>query len=425
MGRPHFRLPTLSWAFYFIFPIAIAGGIQYCRQQPPLCFSVAHHKNQELGGHDIHITLTATPSSTGGWVAVGIGGTMAGALMFIMYSDQSRKSLVTSIQTTRGHLMPTVLTGGGMNVAAYNSSISATGYHAEFACYSCEQWWSAPISTTGMASFIYAANDEQTFATAEIDSALDFHTAWGIVQGDMDQAFLGDRHVPISQIQSGQTKGFVQVSENRHVTEYQASPSPARSSHWPTPGDIHGVVMTLVFMGLFLPGGIIIQLPLPRAFMYHWTIQLFALLLAFSSAAYMVVQSTHFDLHKILGLMVVILLVVQAVVGYKHHVAFVKIRQRSVFTTVHRWLGRGLLFLGTLNVAFGLRHKGRPNGAIYAWFVVWLVEIVVYIWVTCRKQRRERRDRGELVPKDEHSNDGMFSLGEDDSDLSDDSDDVV
>lgn len=417
MKAPGSLLSALMYTACLV-PRSLASGIQYCRDDPRLCFGVTSTKNATAGGHDIHVSLTATPSDNGGWAAVGIGKKMAGSLIFVMYSDTDRTSPVASIRTVESHDNPTVLKDHGTHVEVLNTSITAMDHHAHFVCYSCEEWWKTPIATEGKTSFIYAANRAQTFDKAESDSVLMFHDAYGIVEGDMDEALLSSTDELNPAIRPGESTGFVLLNENGDLKSHKGSPLP---SSWPSPGTIHGVVMGVAFMGCFPVGGMLIQLPLGRAFTYHWMIQLCALLLALGSAGYMVTRSTHFDLHKILGLTVVGALAVQAAVGYKHHTVFVRIAQRSAYTLVHRWLGRSLLLLGIVNVALGLYHKRRPTGAIMAWFVIWLAELVAYAWVMRQKQRRKRQQhQPQLVAKDEHEI-GLFDLGSSDSDDSEDS----
>ncbi|KAJ5298847.1 uncharacterized protein N7443_006967 [Penicillium atrosanguineum] len=419
MGAPSRLLALLLYTLHFL-PLVLATGIQYCRDELPLCFGVASTKNETAGGHDIHLSLVATPSKNGGWVAVGIGKKMAGSLIFVMYSDQDRTSPVTSIRTVESHTNPTVLTDHATYVEVLNSSISATSYHAHFVCYSCELWWQTPIVTKGKTPFIYSANRDQTFDPPETDSVLMMHDYYGVVEGDMDEALLSDADEYTPAIRPGETTGFVMLNENGHANLNPKAGS-LLSSSWLSPAAVHGVVMSVAFMGLFMLGGILIQLPLARAFKYHWAIQIGALLLALGSATYMTIRSTHFDLHKILGLTVVSALAIQAVVGYKHHTVFIQIHQQSVFTSIHRWLGRGLLLLGTVNVALGLYHRGRPTGAIVAWFVIWLTEVAGYVWILRRKNRHQRQQRGHMVPKSEHDTE-LFGLAGDNSDDSEDSD---
>ncbi|KAJ5142248.1 hypothetical protein N7526_003243 [Penicillium atrosanguineum] len=384
MGAPSRLLALLLYTLHFL-PLVLATGIQYCRDELPLCFGVASTKNETAGGHDIHLSLVATPSKNGGWVAVGIGKKMAGSLIFVMYSDQDRTSPVTSIRTVESHTNPTVLTDHATHVEVLNSSISATSYHAHFT-----------------------------------DSVLMMHDYYGVVEGDMDEALLSDTDEYTPAIRPGETTGFVLLNENGHANLNPKAGS-LLSSSWLSPAAVHGVVMSVAFMGLFMLGGILIQLPLARAFKYHWAIQIGALLLALGSATYMTIRSTHFDLHKILGLTVVSALAIQAVVGYKHHTVFIQIHQQSVFTSIHRWLGRGLLLLGTVNVALGLYHRGRPTGAIVAWFIIWLTEVAGYVWILRRKNRHQRQQRGHMVPKSEHDTE-LFGLAGDNSDDSEDSD---
>ncbi|KAI2085091.1 hypothetical protein LOZ36_004259 [Ophidiomyces ophidiicola] len=408
--------------YIYVSPLAFGAGIQYCRNDPPLCFAVASMKNNTAGGHDIHLSLVMTPSINGGWAAVGIGNKMSGSLMFLVYSEKGQKALMTSIRTVESHDNPTLLMDHGRHVEMINSSISSTSYHARFVCYSCDHWWRTATSKEGKTQFIYAANRKQTFDTATSNSVLKIHDTYGVVEGDMDKALLSDPHEPLPAIRPGETSGFELKNENGVIKSTPKSST--QQSPWLSPGQVHGIVMVFVFMGLFMPGGIIIRLPLVRAFRYHWAIQACASLLALGSAAYMAVRSTHFDLHKILGLTVVGSLPLQAMVGYKHHAIFMRIHRQSVYTSVHKWAGRALLLLGSLNVGFGLSHSRRSTGAILAWFIIWLVEIVGIVWILRRKRQERQQQRGQLVPKDEPEN-GLissqeFEIGDSDSSDSED-----
>ena len=53
--------------------------------------------------------------------------------------------------------------------------------------------------------------------------------------------------------------------------------------------------------------------------------------------------------HQIIGIIVVIALFVQALLGYKHHRDYKKTGQRTVVSHSHIWLGRALVVLGMVN----------------------------------------------------------------------------
>lgn len=388
---------------------ALAAGIQYCANEPPLCLGVAHKVNDSTQGHDVYVTLSATPSENGGWTAVGIGKLMMGALMFVVYADRDRTSLTTSIRAGTGNVMPTVLTDHPNNVAVLNTSISQSNYYAQFVCYSCDAWWPEPIEMERPVSFIYAANQDQIFYTAQTNSNLMIHKNYGVLLADMQAASLPGVGDPIPSVAAGKTDGFTRVEANYGSPGMTEEP-------WLSPVRIHGTIMTIAFMGLFLGGSVVIRLPMARRFKYHWVIQSSASVLALGSALYMFLRSKKFGPHKILGLIVVCSLIAQAALGYKHHTVFVKIRRQSIYTFLHQWLGRSILFLGTLNVGLGMYYRHWSALGLTGWFLVWIAEIGGFAYVVVRAQRRRGSyARGQAVPKMD-PDDGVFDLASDESD---------
>ena len=53
--------------------------------------------------------------------------------------------------------------------------------------------------------------------------------------------------------------------------------------------------------------------------------------------------------HQIIGIVAVLALVVQAVLGHQHHQGYKKYGQRTLITHSHLWLGRVAIVLGMVN----------------------------------------------------------------------------
>ena len=53
--------------------------------------------------------------------------------------------------------------------------------------------------------------------------------------------------------------------------------------------------------------------------------------------------------HQIIGIVAVLALVVQALLGYKHHRDFKKTGRRTAVSLAHLWLGRIVMALGMVN----------------------------------------------------------------------------
>lgn len=98
-------------------------------------------KENASQGKDIYLSISATPHSTGGWFSIGIGAKMAGALMFILYTDASQEQLAISVRTATGHVVPTVVTDTAPEINVTKAIVvPETGtYLAEIVCYSCDK----------------------------------------------------------------------------------------------------------------------------------------------------------------------------------------------------------------------------------------------------------------------------------------------
>jgi Cytochrome domain of cellobiose dehydrogenase len=392
----------------------LAAGIQYCQSDPEFCFAVTQKHNESTSDEDLYLTLSTTPSKNGGWFSVGLGNEMKDSLMFIIYADQDSESLVTSFRTADGHSMPKVFLESEVTeqIAVLEATASEDNYLAQFACYGC---WSPELYEGGISPYIYAGNTEQTFLSADKYTNLDMHSYSGVIWGDMKLAELADdAEDPAPSIQGDKTIGFT-----------RDAPKAAKSPEgFFTAVRVHGIIMTFSFMGLFVAGSVTIRLPLLRSFKYHWVIQLSASILALGSGLYMFMRSKSFGVHKILGLIVICSLIIQAAAGYKHHIDFVRIRRQTIFTLVHRWLGRAILLFGTFNVGLGMYFRDWSLLGMLGWFLIWSAEIAGYGYVLLQHERRKRATRGQSVPKDDFDDIAdaeVFDIGDD---FEDDEDDV-
>jgi hypothetical protein len=414
------RQPWLLLALAFLFVLllaspAAAAGVQYCHDKLQFCMAVSTKTNTTTQGRDIFVSLSAQPSENGGWTAVGIGQAMAGALMFLIYSDTSRDSVTASIRTTSSHVMPTVLTANMTEVAVIQAELltESNDYYAQFVCYSCDQWWPKKIDMASTSQpWIFASNSKQIFYTAEIDANQMIHDSYGALVVDMPSTLIPDEQDPIPSIQPGGQSFGVSLIGETSMKEKTKGP-------WPSAVQLHGTVMTISFMMLFGAGGLIIRLPLAHSFRYHWIVQLTASVLAIGSALLMLLRAKHLGPHKIIGLVVVSALLVQVPLGYQHHAIFVKRRRQSVYTILHRWLGRAVLCLGIFNVGTGMYYQGWSTLALIAWLVVATAEVAGYGYVVyLHYQRRTRRKRGEPIPQNHPKDDEeVFAVGDDDDDL--------
>lgn len=78
-------------------------------------------------------------------------------------------------------------------------------------------------------------------------------------------------------------------------------------------------------------------------------------------------------LHQYIGLIVVGVVGMQVLAGWRHHVSFLRVKRASWVTGLHRWGGRAVLPVGMLNVFSGLYLRG------YGWFVMGITLVVMVV----------------------------------------------
>ncbi|KAK4196323.1 hypothetical protein QBC40DRAFT_287478 [Triangularia verruculosa] len=189
---------------------------------------------------------------------------------------------------------------------------------------------------------------------------------------------------------------------------------------------IHGVVMGVGFLGLFPLGVVMIRLNSGkgRPFKRHWRVQAVATTVAVVGALIGgKLSKWHMPktLHQWLGIAIIMGLIVQSVLGLKHHVDFVKIKRRTWISYGHIWLGRFVVAGGLANVVLGMLLSGKGASSIWVAAVIGLVEAAglgYWLW-RAEKQRKQALGGGDdgtealaLMPRTSDGGENYFALDE-------------
>ncbi|KAJ8130362.1 hypothetical protein O1611_g3268 [Lasiodiplodia mahajangana] len=152
------------------------AAIQYCHKDElvDMCLGMTTAKNETSDGTDLFMTLGFEGSATKGWMALGIGEQMAGALMFLMITDQ-QKNVVMSVRTTDGHFQPQMAPDKTpvVEILSINSQTDTWQEYA-FVCYACDKWATFNPSENNH-PFIWARGLTQKFKTATLDARIKQH----------------------------------------------------------------------------------------------------------------------------------------------------------------------------------------------------------------------------------------------------------
>lgn len=167
----------------------------------------------------------------------------------------------------------------------------------------------------------------------------------------------------------------------------------------------HGVLASLAFVLFFPFGAILIRLgSFPGVVWLHATFQLIAYMvyiIAFALGVYLATQMELTDSHHpIIGIIVLILICVQPISGWMHHVMYRQYNYRTLWSYGHIWFGRVAITLGIINGGLGLMLANSMNmssrGGMVAYGIVaalmWLMWVfAMIVGETRRKMAQSAR----------------------------------
>lgn len=188
---------------------------------------------------------------------------------------------------------------------------------------------------------------------------------------------------------------------------------------------VHATLMGAAFV-LFMPLGVfLIRLTSFKGLIWaHAGIQIFAYLVAlaaFGLGAWMATVSGQWKAgngHPIIGTTVIGLLILQPVLGYVHHLIYVKEHRRTFWIYGHIWYGRALIILAVINGGLGLQLSDNTVKGEIAYGVIAGVMFLLYLVVLAisygRKSKGLENETGAKMvggPKSENSDEEMTDQG--------------
>jgi hypothetical protein len=178
----------------------------------------------------------------------------------------------------------------------------------------------------------------------------------------------------------------------------------------------HGVLASLAFVILFPAGSIAIRLAsFPGVVWLHAAFQVFAYLIyiaAFGIGVYLATTLRLLDsYHAIIGIVVIILIFFQPILGFMHHTLFKKYSRRTMWSYAHIWLGRVAVTLGIINGGLGLKLADNSSSGKIAYGVVAGVMWLAWVAASVVGERRRKTASGSQprVKSERHGSDGSGS----------------
>ncbi|PGH32676.1 hypothetical protein GX50_04523 [[Emmonsia] crescens] len=205
------------------------------------------------------------------------------------------------------------------------------------------------------------------------------------------------------------------------TTSTESITNASRSVSFQQKRNLHGGIMTIIFMVLFPIGALSMHLPLKiRIVPYiHAPIQIISVLLTILAVAMGISLTNELEFwnplraHVVVGILATgTVLFIQPALGIVQHRYFERARfgyvNSNIFGVVHRWVGRGAIVLGMFNSGLGFQLVGVgtnvQKGALIRNFA--LMGVFISLWfsvvlVGFLKGRRERREWAEVEEVEE------------------------
>ncbi|KAK3985257.1 hypothetical protein QBC44DRAFT_362432 [Cladorrhinum sp. PSN332] len=470
----------------------IGAASAYAPQQPKVQYCQFGHSHSEIdfcmglstssqNNDTQHLSMSVRKSSAKGWTAIGTGESMTDSLMFVVYGNPGESRVpVVSVRTAGGHEKPKVVgftslsgevEGMKMNGVRMNGKVkvvkafweelktkrhegedhdegdsSTEGKEPSFAarvevvCEGCG--WGEGGEGKYM-PWIWAWNERQDFMESEegYDAGARLH----MHRHHEGSGGFGGFWVDTEKARGkGGEEGemdwrvFEAKKENERVGTSDVAPAGAgkgwlRKWSW---AKVHGLMMVIGFLVMF-PAGVVVMRMSAKGkkaspFKRHWRVQMAATTLAVAGAVTGGAISRWRlprTVHQWLGASIVVALLLQAVLGWRHHMVFLRIKRRTWISHAHIWMGRGIVAGGLVNILLGMRLSGHGAWNVAAVGAVALVEAVGLAYFVWRAQRRAEVEKQvaeltseveghALMPRESNVSNDYFAIemSEDDSD---------
>ncbi|OTB15319.1 hypothetical protein K445DRAFT_22808 [Daldinia sp. EC12] len=369
-------------------------GIDICMR-----FSSASHDTLSY-----HLAFSGKFSRGLGWTAFGRGHAMDGALMFLFYPNDALDGLTVSVRSTTGHYPP-ALSDFHSRLSLLQTSLTSDGYYvAEVICHACR----LDDEQSADESWIWSANTNQKMQTSDVHAELQLHTAYDfisvIVQSD---DVLNGASLNVTSDRSSSVKQTTGQNEN---------PAP---SAWIIS---HAVLMMGSFLVLYPIGILAVALGKRCSFLVHVSVQPFATGCVLLGVTLGLTQSGFLRhkgyasllAHGTIGLVIFALLLLQIVLGLRHHQIFVKTHAPTVFLRYHKHIGFIVVAGGATNILLGLyiSNSSLPGTPLI------IVGLVCVMWLSLLLLAKHWRSRQLVVEKQYREDDNNaesqgFLQGED------------
>ncbi|KAI9728470.1 MAG: hypothetical protein M1828_003872 [Chrysothrix sp. TS-e1954] len=374
-----------------------AAEVTFVQSAAELTFGM--YAMQNGTGHDLKMQLSAPMSA--GWGAVGIGGEMKGALMFMIYPSSNSKDVTVSVRSATGNVKPQELKG--VEYTVEKTSIMDGTMMAQLTCHQCDSWKGGMLDMTDAnAPWMYALgpnspvhSDDQN--TESIQQHQKYNNQFYV---NMPNAMTMMQDPTFSSMLPTANKdASTSMDMKAGMMSTSSSSSSSSSSKSSGPSDYkqlviaHAVLLGLSFAFLMPLAVLLLRVAGRYSFWLHAGIQslaIMALLAGFPIAIYFSASGDEFNsftqAHQIIGIIAVSASILfQPALGWYHHIRYKKIGRRTIFSHVHMWIGRLTPLLGIINIILGCLLSGHVrNIAIGTGTAALFLYVVIFSFAAWR-----------------------------------------
>lgn len=334
------------------------------------------------------------------WVAMGIGGQMAGATIFLVYADGAGNVTVSVRDGGPGHVEPQLDSAlqAGLTLLE-GSGIVGKNMVANILCTTCKlQSSSTATSSDWIAAWFIGSAVDSTSTSYNVNQ----HSQENTRQYSLDltgaaMAYDSNPFLSTSASTSASpstatatSAGAVPSTTSKTSIGVTIGNSPQKIARY---DKAHGIVMSTVVVLLFPIGAIIMRVG--GSMNAHRGVQLLSLvaMVAGLGLGIKLAQMRNYlfkgtgTAHTIFGVIIVALFLIQPVFGILHHNNYLKHQSRTAVSYAHIWYGRLIMVLAVINGGLGLRLAANSKNGKIAYEVVAGVMGLAYISATVFKRK--------------------------------------
>ncbi|KAF4983508.1 hypothetical protein FZEAL_1095 [Fusarium zealandicum] len=346
----------------------------FCPNSGDVCFRWGvPEASSSSGSGNIYFQIEAPTSTT--WAGVGIGSSMTGSEMFLIYQD-GQGNVTLSPRNGRGHVMPQHSQRSGVELLS-GSGIQDGKMIANIRCSDCDS-----LDLQGSNSWIAAWKEGDSLDSTSLSESIQIHDEHTGFDVDFAQASMSSDTNPFtstSSTDSGSGSGTDSNSDSGVVSESGGGASD-------TVLLAHGIIMSIVFIAGYPLGSML--MPLIGKWLFHagWQLLVFLGMWAGFALGYVYARDGGYfwnQTHTQMGTIVVALIGLQPVLGWAHHRYFVNHGQRGIISHVHIWFGRSLMILGIINGGLGLQLASASKAYIIVYSVIAGISALLYVATIC------------------------------------------